>query len=58
MNGAPLPLWVVALVLATVAPFAAKTLATAFERRSHERSRRLLNANAKANDIDEMTSTD
>ena len=43
MRGAmPLPLWAVALVLAALAPFAAKVLASMFERRSRERTRRLL----------------
>lgn len=43
MRGAmPLPLWVVALVLAMLAPFAAKMLAFMFERRSRQRSRQLL----------------
>jgi len=43
MRGAmPLPLWVVALVLAAIAPFVAKTLASMFEHRSRERSKRLL----------------
>lgn len=37
-----LPVWVVALVLAATAPFCAKALAVLFERRSRERSRRLL----------------
>jgi hypothetical protein len=36
------PLWVVALVLATLAPFAAKALAASFERWSRERSRQIL----------------
>jgi hypothetical protein len=43
MGGAmPLPLWVVALVLAAVAPLVARALASVFERRSHERSARVL----------------
>ncbi len=37
-----LPLWAVALVLATLAPLSAKLLATWFERRSRMRSRHLL----------------
>ncbi len=43
MRGAmPLPLWAVALVFAALAPFVAKVLASTFERRSRERTRRLL----------------
>jgi hypothetical protein len=43
MSGAmPLPLWVVALVLAAVAPAVAKTMANVFERRARERSRQIL----------------
>lgn len=43
MQGAmSLPVWVVALVLAGAAPFGAKALAVLFQRRSRERSRRLL----------------
>jgi hypothetical protein len=37
-----LPLWAVALVLATLAPLSAKLLAAWFERRSRMRSRHLL----------------
>jgi hypothetical protein len=36
------PPWVFALVLAVIAPFAAKTLAGYFEKRSRERSRQIL----------------
>ncbi len=43
MRGAmPLPLWAIALVLAAIAPFAAKALASTFERRSRARTKRLL----------------
>jgi len=43
MRGAmPLQLWAIALVLAALAPFAARALASMFERRSHERTRRIL----------------
>ncbi|MBX3261412.1 MAG: hypothetical protein KIS78_23295 [Labilithrix sp.] len=43
MRGAmSLPLWSVALVLAAVAPFVARALASAFERRAHERTKRIL----------------
>lgn len=43
MRGAmPLPLWSVVLFLAALAPFLAKGFASMFERRSRERSRRLL----------------
>jgi hypothetical protein len=43
MRGAmSLPLWAVALVFATLAPFAAKLLASMFEQRSRGRSRRIL----------------
>ena len=42
MNGAPVPLWAVALVLAVVAPFAARMLATMFERRARQKSSQLL----------------
>ncbi|HVJ89844.1 MAG TPA: hypothetical protein VM580_08565 [Labilithrix sp.] len=38
----PLPLWAVALVFAALAPFAAKALASTFERRARARSKRLL----------------
>ena len=38
----PLPLWAIALVLAAIAPFLAKVLASTFERRSRERSTRVL----------------
>jgi hypothetical protein len=41
MNGA-LPLWVIALVAAAVAPWGARTLATAFDRRVRERTARLV----------------
>ena len=37
-----LPLWVAALLLAAVAPFVAKALGSMFEKRSRERSQRLL----------------
>jgi len=48
MRGAmPLPLWAIALVLAALAPFAAKVLASMFERRSRERTRRLLARHAR-----------
>jgi len=39
-----LPLWVVALVLAAVAPLVARGLASAFERRARDRSKRILEA--------------
>lgn len=43
MQGAmSLPVWSIALVLAAGAPFGAKALAVLFERRSRERSQRLL----------------
>jgi hypothetical protein len=43
MRGAmPLPFWAVALVVATVAPAAAKMLAGLFERRARKRSRQIL----------------
>lgn len=43
MRGAmSLPLWTIALVLAAVAPFAARALASALERRAHERGKRIL----------------
>ncbi len=43
MRGAlPLPLWAIALVLAVVAPFAARALAVMFERRARERGARIL----------------
>jgi hypothetical protein len=43
MRGAlPLPLWAVALVLAALAPLMAKALASMLERRSRERSARIL----------------
>jgi len=38
----PVPLWVIALVLAAAAPLAARALATFFERRGKERSARIL----------------
>jgi hypothetical protein len=44
MNGAPVPVWAVALVLAVIAPFAARALALVFERRARERSTRLIDA--------------
>lgn len=37
-----LPLWSVALVLAAIAPFIAKVVASTFERRARTRSKRLL----------------
>jgi hypothetical protein len=61
MRGAmPLPLWVVALVLATLAPFAAKMLASTFERRSRQRSQQLLGIGDKrgARSIDDGSRTD
>ena len=42
MNSAPVPVWAVALVLAVLAPFAARMLAMALERRAREKSSRLL----------------
>jgi hypothetical protein len=45
----PLPLWSVALVLAAIAPLAAKALASLFERLSHDKSRRLLSRRAESN---------
>jgi hypothetical protein len=48
MFGAPVPLWAVALVLAVLAPFAAASVATAFEQRSRARSRRLLGLSPKS----------
>ena len=43
MRGAmPLPLWVIALVLAAIAPLAARALALAFERRARLRSKQVL----------------
>ena len=43
MRGAlPVPLWVVALVLAALAPFAARMLSSTLEQRSRNRSRRIL----------------
>jgi hypothetical protein len=43
MHGAmTLPIWVVALFLAAIAPFAAKFLAAAFERWARERSRQIV----------------
>jgi hypothetical protein len=42
------PLWVVALVLAALAPFAAKVLASTLEQRGRERSRRILAAKPTA----------
>ena len=43
MRGAmSLPLWVVALVFAAIAPLVAKALASMFERHSRERSKRVL----------------
>jgi hypothetical protein len=38
----PLPLWVVALLFAAVAPSTVKLLATTFERKARERSRQIL----------------
>lgn len=38
----PLPLWALALVLAVLAPFMARAVASIFARRSRERSRRVL----------------
>ena len=43
MNGSStVPLWAIALLLAVVAPFAARALALLFERRAREKSTRLL----------------
>jgi hypothetical protein len=36
------PLWVIALVLAAFAPFAARVLASTLEQRARDRSRRIL----------------
>lgn len=56
MRGAtPLPLWAVALVLAALAPFAARIVANAFERAARMRSRRLLE---RADVVDEPARTD
>jgi hypothetical protein len=38
----PLPLWVIALVLAAIAPLVARALASAFERRARTRGKRVL----------------
>ena len=38
----PLPLWVIALVLAALAPFVARGLVTMFERHARVRSARVL----------------
>jgi hypothetical protein len=43
MRGAmTLPIWVVALLFAIVAPFAAKAVASVFERWARERSRQIV----------------
>lgn len=46
-----LPLWAVALVLATLAPLSAKLLAGWFERRSRMRSRHLLGIGADGSGV-------
>jgi hypothetical protein len=46
-----LPLWAVALVLATLAPLSAKLLAGWFERRSRMRSRHLLGIRAEGSGV-------
>jgi hypothetical protein len=65
MRGAmPLPVWAVALMVATAAPFAAKWLAFTFERRGRTRSRHLLlhavkdRAATRASAIDDTSRTD
>lgn len=52
-----LPLWAVALVLATLAPLSAKLLAGWFERRSRMRSRRLLGIGADGSGVAERSMT-
>ena len=46
-----LPLWAFALVVAVLAPFAARALATQFERQVRERSRRLFENGSKESDV-------
>lgn len=40
----PLPIWAVALMLAALAPFAAKQVATVFQRQARSRSREWLSS--------------